>query len=268
LRTPTKIEQHIGLPLVPTLRRLYGGDDTKAVEGSKQRVAMGLMSADDVIKTFETLRGFMRLYDSAPFWQGLNGEYALVYLDGPLKPRVYFIDYDGRETSVAYRSVESFLDAMSQAKNYEQNDWFTVATDYFIESQYYLHGVAVCRPASAGDFEKDLLDRELLRGEYRPEKVNDDIDERYYAFNIMSLTPPDRTEEIISFLDSDDMCVQERACRILGHRNCERAIDRLVCVARTGMVNGRGAALRALKKMKFKVAQRLANEIESERTKS
>jgi hypothetical protein len=58
----------------------------------------------------------------------------------------------------------------------------------------------------------DLAAREELRREYTPEKIKDELDEDHYAFNIMALTPPDRTEDLLPFLHSKDIWVQARAC--------------------------------------------------------
>lgn len=263
----TQIERHIRLPLLPEIRALYeraDGDlkwDKDCYGPVMGELPMRLMSSAEAIRIFDSYGSMIDLRGSAGFWEGMNGTYAFVYLTGPLQGRVYFWDYDGRHTSIAFRSIDSFLQALEEDRH-KQDDWYNIPTDYFIDSNYFYHGKAVCRSASTADVALDLAAREELRCEYLPENIKDELDELHYASNIMALTPPDRTEEVIRFLNSEDMWVQERACEILGNREYHPAIDQLAEVVQNGMPNGRSAARRALQRMRPEPARQRFRELD------
>jgi hypothetical protein len=249
----TNIEQHLGVPLLSDLCALYErahddrdwDEDERGPFYSSQGLPMRLMSSAEVIRLFDSFRGRINLYGSAGFWQGRNGTYAFAFVTGPLQGRVYFWDYDGRNTSIAFRSIPSFYEALEEAGE-QQIDWYQMPTDYFIQSQYYYHGAAVCRPASPDDIAADLVAREELLREYTPENVQTEFDEHHYAFNIMALTPPERTADVMRFLRSSDMWVRAYACEILGNRQYEPAVEQLAEAARSGS----GAAQRALQRIR------------------
>jgi hypothetical protein len=182
---------------------------------------------------------------SAAFWRGGNGEYAALFLTGPLTGRVYIIDDDGRNDSTSFRSPESFLESLNEAAA-KGLDWQDLRTDYYVDTEYFYRGEAVCKPASEADVASDREARDLLREEYAAATIKDEFEDHHYAMNIMGLTPPSETEAVLEFLDSEDMWIQARACAILGNRRYQSAIDKLGEIARAGTTNGRGAAMRAL----------------------
>ncbi len=246
----TRIEQHLGRPLVPDLRRLYAQSDGEAGEhGRPGPVSAGrpmrLMTADEVIETYDSFSGFVPLRGSALFWAGGNGEYAAVFLSGPLTGRVYIFDYDGRNDSVAFRSAGSFVASLGEAAA-EGADWQDLRTDYYVDTEYFIRGDALCKPASEAETASDREAAALLRQEYATATIEDERDDHHYAMNIMALTPPAETASMLDFLDSDDMWIQERACNVVGHRKYEPVIAKLGTIARSGTTNGRGAALHAL----------------------
>ena len=249
-----RIESHLGVPLPADLRELYEQGDGESphdfVPYSTSR-AMRLMSADEVIENYGRSRLFGPDRGWCMFWASGNGEYAAAYLTGPLTGRVYIYDNDGRHDSIAFRSVRSFVASMNDlaAGDPGHNDWPYLATDYYVDSEYFYRGKATCKPATAEEIAADVEAQKQLRAEYATAQINDELDEHHYAFNIMALTPTNQTESILEFLeplDSRDMWIQERACNLLGHRRFHPATARLGEVVRTGDTNGRMAALRAL----------------------
>lgn len=247
------MESGLRLTLVPELRALYEGTDGE--EGANGWVGpasagrpMRLMSSEEVLETNDNFRGFVRMRDSAIFWMNGNGEYAAVFLAGPLAGRIYFFTNDGRNDSISFRSVNSLIAAMNElaAADSECPDYQDLRTDYYVETEYYIRGDAVRRPASADEFAADRDACRRLREEYASATIADEFDEHHYAMNIMALTPDDETETLDEFLKSEDMWIQAQACNILGHRRYEPRIAELGEIARTGTTNGRGAAVRAL----------------------
>lgn len=246
----TRIEEHLGTALVPELRSLYASADGEAGEHGRPGPAsmgraMRLLTADDVIEAYDGIRRFVPLRGSAPFWGGRNGEYAAVYLTGPLTGRVYVIDYDGRNDSVSFRTVNSFVDSLN-AGVAEDADWTDLRTDYYVDTEYFIRGAAACKPATETELASDREAVAALRTEYASATIEDERDDYHYAANIMGVTPPSETESMLEFLDSDDMWIQERACNIVGHRRYEPVIKKLGTIAREGTTNGRPAAMAAL----------------------
>jgi hypothetical protein len=246
-----QIESHLGVPLLDDLRELYESSDGESPDDfrpySTSR-AMRLMSADEVIETYDRFRSFAPLRGSCRFWAGYNGEYAAAYLTGPLIGRIYIWDYDGRHDSIAFRSARSFVESMNDLalSDPASNSWVQLASDYFVNSEFCMVGEAVCKPATAEDIASDVEACRHLRAEYTSAQNLDEPDEHHYAMNIMALIPATATEGILGFLDSQDMWIQARACDILGHRRYEPATARLGEFVRSGTTNGRGAALLAL----------------------
>lgn len=246
-----RLQSYLGCTLLPGLRALYErGDGERYVEDdeplpSNENRPMRLMSTDEVIEWHDSFSQFCDLRGSCPFWIGDNSELAAVYLSGPLQGRVYFWNYDGRNDSIAYRSIDSFLNALSDAARLG-SDWYQMPTDYYVDTEYYLHGPAVCLPASAEDYAADLRARDELLQQYKQSVTPDEAAEHYYTFNIMALTAPNRSHDLLSFLDPDDMWIPERACHIIGLRRYEPAVDQLVALVRRGRANAERAALVAL----------------------
>lgn len=246
-----RIESHVGAPLVPKLRELYKRRDGE--EGGELEVwprwsigmRMLLMPSSRVIGAFDSFASCVSMHGSCPFWAGSNGEFAAVYLEGPLTGRVYFWATDGRNDSVAYRSVDSFLETMD-ASVIAEKDWYEWPTDYYVDSEYFFIDEGTYKPASEADIAADVEARRQLQAEYTTATINDEFDDFYYAFNIMGLTPMSETDSILPFLDVDDMWIPARAANILGQRRFEPAIAKLGEVARRGTNNGRTAALQAL----------------------
>lgn len=242
----TAIESGIGLPLPDALRARYELLDGEIATDRPFR----LMRSDEVAAEWEACRQMANLRGLCPFWVGWNHDHAALYLQGPLVGRICIWDHvhNYPHESVAYRSVESFLQSMDAAAH-EELDWYEMPTDYYVETSYYFHGAAVSKPAGPADIESDRRALAHLRNEYAAATIEDEFDEWYFAFNIMGLTPLADTDSILGFLDAEDMYVQERACAILGHRKFAPAVEPLAHLAAHGKGNGQTAALAALGKI-------------------
>lgn len=76
---------------------------------------------------------------------------------------------------------------------------------------------------------------------------------RKLAFDIIALTPSERTVELLRFLEDPDLWIQEAAAEALGKRKYQLAIPELVKVAQretTRVHNARIGAILALGRMK------------------
>jgi hypothetical protein len=246
----SKIESGTGFPLPDELRELYDRADGEFDSDCEGR-PLRLMRSAEVIADFGALRDSTKLRSSCPFWVGWNGDHAAIFLDGPLIGRIYFWDHvhDYADDAVAYRSVKSLLDSMNAAAE-EELDWYQMPTDYYVgNTDYFVNGAAICKEAKSTDIEADREALGELRNEYATAKIDDEYDDKHFAYNIMALTPLDETESVTDFLNSDDMYIQARACEVIGNRKFLPAIERLGHTARHARGNGQSAALAALGKI-------------------
>jgi hypothetical protein len=195
-----KMESHLGASLVPGLRQLYEqadgegpGDKYGRPGPASQGRPMRLMTSQEVVETFDRFNSLGPLRGSALFWAGDNGEYAAAFLTGPLTGRIYIFDYDGRNDSVVFRSVESFVESMNEAAAAGAG-WQDLRTDYYVDTEYFIRGDAVCKRAAEAQIAADREAQRLLRAEYATATIKDELDDHHYAMNIRGLTPAFETE--------------------------------------------------------------------------
>lgn len=244
-----EIESAIDAALPKELQVLYeraDGESDATTEGRRMR----LLSSAEAIRTYQEFSEISDLRNSCPFWTSDNGDYAAIFFAGPLRGRIYFWEHIKNYPSdpVAYRSTDSFLESLNAAAE-EELDWYEMSTDYLVDTSYYSHGAGVCKPATAEAIESDRQAFQAMLDLYRAGDFRDEYDEQFFAKNAIALAPPDATAAILEFLDSDDMYVQERVCKALGHRRYEPAVERLERLACEARGNGQTAAIAALGKI-------------------
>ena len=258
------IELRLGKPLPEDLKNLYLRGDG---EPENEDVDMRLMSAEEVFTAFDTLKEHVDLSTSCcPFWTASGNDYGLVYLEGPLVGKVYFLDNDLQETAVAYRSAKSFEAAKSKAiqKLQKRRDsdeeieedyvsYFELPTDYYVYSEYYRHGKARRIKASASEKKKDEaiiaeLEKSLRDYQGKQETGRETNSYSTLAFNIMSMAYPDMPNTVTQFLNSENMWVSAYACDVLGHWKAAWAIQQLAHIVQSGedRPNARMSAIDAL----------------------
>ncbi|MFB6363351.1 hypothetical protein ACFCP7_04715 [Paenibacillus elgii] len=82
-------------------------------------------------------------------------------------------------------------------------------------------------------------------------------------FSKLTIMPYAESEQICSYVTSDDMFIQEKAVILLRKRNYTAAARALFEVAQNGMHNGRMAAIFALKQFRTEESKRLLKELEA-----
>lgn len=171
--------------------------------------------------------------DAIVLWTDDNSNYAGVYVNGDLAPRVFFLDHDEPELTPRFFSPASFAQAQADAAK-EAKGWRHLRFDYpLLEDAAY--------PNRDADTQLGL--KCLLEYEGNPAVG------RRAAFIALALLPPERTDVARSLLAATDMYVQERACEVLGARNDRASVPNLCHVALHGKDNGRIGAIRALRAM-------------------
>jgi hypothetical protein len=190
--------------------------------------------------------------DAIVLWTDDNSNYAGVYVNGDLAPRVFLLDHDEPELTPRFFSPASFARAQAAAAK-DEKGWHHLRFDYplLVEAVY-----------QSKDADTQLGLKCLLQYEENPAVG------RQAAFNALALLPPERTDVARRLLTATDMYVQERACEVLGARNDKASVPDLCHVALHGKHNGRIGALRALRGMTGREAEdalaRLRKELGSE----
>ena len=180
--------------------------------------------------------------DLLVLWTDDNSNYAAVFMRGDLAPRVALLDHDETEYTPCFFSPVSFEAAQRRGAKGEKA-WCELTQDYPV--------------TSPEDY--PLLDLDRALGlKYLAEYLAHPKDEhRQLAFHAMNLLPFSEAHRIGPLLRSNDMWVQERACRTLGKRRYEPAIDALYQIALRSSHNGEIAAILALQQMESTKARDL-----------
>ena len=219
------LEDALDCTLSDGLRALYedhNGDDKARTEGIY--LPLRLMPASEVIETHHFVEEFgwasqgLRL-----FWYDGNSNYAGLYVSGPLEGRVCFIDHEEPDLAPVYRTLHRFLDALLAGIKAEK-DWYEFPGDY-----------PALEPLAPSDAADDWTAAQRLRPQF--EAAQDAQERINYAYCIMALTPPERTDSLLAFTYDNDFYIQERACELLGRRKFEPAVGRLAEVAAMHIAN-------------------------------
>lgn len=222
----------LGVALPSAIRAIYG--DHRAEEPGFER-CLRLFSPMEAARTIVALRGHGVPFDDdelGTFWTDDNSNYAGVFASGPLSGRVFIIDHEETSSEPCWRSVESFYDALLDARD-AGLDWPELATDY-------------PRELTDESPEDDALASWLFT---LHEEQPDSPARQRAVHRALALSSAAHADQVMSLLRSDDMWVQERAVQILGHWRWDRATAAIVDVVRNGQHNGRTAGILALKRI-------------------
>ncbi|MED4729634.1 HEAT repeat domain-containing protein [Aneurinibacillus migulanus] len=200
-----------------------------------------LMNGDEIIELLSYLRENNAYKDICPFWTDDHSNYVAIYISGPLKYRVCYVDHEETDLSPAFRSIDTFIHAVEED---DTADWHDLKKDY---------------PSTDSTIKEKQDDLQAVQALQKILDEYEEIDEEIrcqYIFSIMALTPSESLDMLLHYVDDEDMYVQERACEILGFHQYVPARDKLRTIAETGMHNGKLAAKRALEKIRAKRKER------------
>jgi hypothetical protein len=221
----------LGVPLPSAIRDIYEHHGCEELDFGELR----LMSPAEAADAITDLRTFDVPFDDhelGAFWTDDNANYVGVFASGELAGRVFRIDHDEPGPEPHWRSVESFYDALLDARD-AGLDWWDLATDYPRE------------PTDQDAADDALASRLFALHHDRPGSSAG----RRAVFRALALSSATHEAQVVSLLRSDDMWVQERAVQILGHWRWEPAVADIVDVVRNGQHNGRTAGIHALRRM-------------------
>lgn len=198
---------------------------------------MRVLTLSEIEELSFLFRNNLMFNNLVPLFSDDNSNYAAVYVGGPMKNKICYLDHEETDISPVFRSINSFVQAIRQNP---ESGWCDIPRDYPV----LLEELETNRTSD------DLRVIEEIRNFINKEN---ELDENYRAnllFCIMALTPKSNLNEIIKYLYDEDMWVQERACRVLGYHKYEPATEHLKKVMENGMHNGKLAAKRALNEIK------------------
>ncbi len=234
----------LGADLPSDLASLYVDHDGML---GTSNLPMRMLSCAEALRENTAVRAFdgqLLEPGACLFWTDDHSNYAGVFLSGPLVHRVFILDHDDPELTPRFFDVRSFTRHLLAHPD-----------DVLGGDGYDYPAIEDPGPTAAED---RRLGREFLR-----EHTESRQDQRT-AFLALALLPPEDTHLAVPLLDSPDMWIQERACLLLGVRRHRAAIPRLVEVARSGLHNGRIAAVVALKRMATPEAESALHTLEGE----
>ena len=218
------LETALGCVLPGDLRRLYADHDGDEVGGENIRLPLRLLPIAEVIETNQFVQDSgLAAYGLRLFWYDDNSNYAGLYVAGPLSGRVCFLNHEEADLSPVYRTLRSFLSTL------------LTGIDKGIEWEEFARDYPALGLLSSEEAAEDWDAAQMLRP---PFEAAEDAQERInYAYSIMALTPPERTDSLIEYTYDADLYIQERACELLGRRKFEPAVGRLAEVAAMNIAN-------------------------------
>ena len=157
-----------------------------------------------------------------------NSNYWCLYIKGPMKGMVCYLNHDETNLEPKFISLSSFLNTIEN--NPELEDFYDIHPDLFD------FPTSIQRE----DFKERKNIIEELQKDFDVE--NDEEVKQQMAFAIMALCTTNEIEEsIYPFLNDEDMYIQERAIQMIGFHNYKPAKEKLTELRETAMHNGKQA---------------------------
>jgi hypothetical protein len=175
--------------------------------------------------------------DLIPLFTDDNSNYAAVYVSGPMKGMICYLDHEETDISPVFRSINSFIQAIQLNP---KSGWYDIPKDYPVLLEDF-NSVQNNDDWTVAERIKNYID------------TTNGINDNYRTnllFCIMALTSKTHLDKIIQYLYDEDMWVQERACKTFGYHKYEPAAEHLKKVIEDGMHNGKLAAKKALSEIR------------------
>lgn len=184
--------------------------------------------------------------DICPLFTDNNSNYVGIYHQGPLRNKVCNLDHEDMNFSPIFHNIASFI---ASIENEPDKDWHELVLEY--------PTLALEKPEFSQDADKVIKEIDELI-------TNAVIDKRLMRqliFAQITLIPYVRTDEVYEYLASEDMFIQEKAVELLRKRKYAPAVYQLFEIAKTGMQNGKIAAIIALKEINTLESKKCIEEL-------
>lgn len=159
----------------------------------QREFVLRILKSEEVREMLDALSDFEVFESILPLWTDDSSNYVAIYVDGPLKHRICYLNHEETDNSPAFRSVENFIHELEKD---EQQDWEDLNKDY---------------PSLAAEaYPEDLsIIHELVR---LSERTDLDEDLRcQYLLSMLALISYDRLPMVLPFVEDEDPYVRERA---------------------------------------------------------
>jgi len=198
------------------------------------RDGFDFLKLDDYNNMVEYLSQYYVYQNIIPIMTNNNSDYICVYKEGILYGKVCYLNHEETSLEPKFKDIKTLIQAINTNPDcWELMDFPETVFDYPQKDETFS--------------EEDRRTISLLYDSFNTE--SDDDMKIQKAFSIMSLTPPENLMDIYSFLDSEDMYIQERAIKVFGFHRYKPVVDKLRDLQTTAQHNGKFAAKLALRRM-------------------
>ena len=163
---------------------------------------ISLIDGREMKEMRSALQGIEVFADLLPLWTDGNSNYYAVYDKGPLQGRVCYLNHEETDNSPVFRSILSLVRALERDPQADADE---------LEADY-----PPARDIDSRWIEEDLTAIEGLRRQLS-ERQHDDELRLQLLMSIMALTPYDRLDTLLMYLEDEDPYVRERAEWIFKH---------------------------------------------------
>ena len=183
--------------------------------------SMFLMPSDDVLKVHNDIKRreswwwiFPNLTDHIRYlWHDEDGNFAGLYVTGPLVGKIVFNDHEVPSPAPVFRSVIGFYRANLEMLKATIWDWENMPTDY-----------PAIGEISTEDSASDLAIVLTCLNNWKNAR---DLDEKKgWASCIIALTPPEETTQLLTYIDANGFD-RSKILDVIAKRRCEPAIKQL-----------------------------------------
>ncbi|AUO05213.1 SMI1/KNR4 family protein [Paenibacillus sp. lzh-N1] len=203
-----------------------------------QKVQLRLLSEQELAESTEWMAQIEVFKHIIPLWTDDHSNYVGLYVEGPLAYKLCYINHEETDLSPIYRSAASLIAELEQNP---ELDWEQLHKDYPSDEDISTEQLAEdirCMHELQAILEKDS-------------SMEDDV-RCQLLYSLMAITPVSEVDSLLSYVDDEDMYVQERACILLGYHGYEPATEILKEVVKHGSPNGKLAACKALSMIRAK----------------
>ncbi|WP_407540962.1 hypothetical protein Q0M94_06125 [Deinococcus radiomollis] len=242
LKTAGTALQMNWLPELDAMYRQHNGASALATDW-EERWAERLEEDEDAMPAAPRLMSLKEVQDSYTgtndllipevrfFWTDDNSNYVGVYVGDILTGAVCFCNHDEQiEVAPIFRTLADFL------------AWESAHPE---EDLSYSELVPKLYPVLTAESEHSAEDWRNAQALYAKVTDQGNTDSQNLAV-AMNITPPTHNQVLMSYLDSPDFYVAERAVNILGARRYQPARTRIEGLSVHGVSNAQSAAQRAL----------------------
>ena len=198
------------------------------------RDGFDFLKLDEYNSMIEHLSQYCVYQNIIPIMTNNNSDYICVYRDDILHGKVCYLNHEETSLEPRFKDIKNLIKAINTNPDcWELMDFPETVFDYPQKNEAFS--------------EEDRIATSLLYNSFNRE--SDDEMRTQIAFSIMSLTPPKNLMDIYSFLDSEDMYIQERAIKVFGFHRYKPVVEKLRDLQITAKHNGKFAAKLALKRI-------------------